>query len=189
MGIIMIIRELRENELYKAHEAAHIAFNYPVDVQKAKEGTLKGIYVGAFEDDGEGIMSGAEAIDMKTSFYGEYIPTLGVANVTTKPEYRRSGCVRSVFSYMYDMADSRGWEISYLYPFSFNYYRQFGFERICDTLDLELPISALSFLPQNTSVKLYDSEAMKSDIISLCLSYGRDKNCLFIRTIGCIILM
>ncbi len=174
----MIVRQLLEDEYHKAHEAAHIAFNYPVDMQKAKESKLTGICVGAFLDDDETIMSKIDALDMRTSFYGEYVPTLGIAGVVTKPEYRRAGCVREIFNRLFDMAQKRGWEISYLYPFSYTYYRKFGYERICDSLELELPITELSFLPRTSSVKLYESGNLKDDILSVYLAYGRDNNCL-----------
>lgn len=174
----MIIRELRETEFAKKCEISAIAFNYPIDMQKAKSEMLKNRIIGAFEDDGETIMSKIEVLDLKTSFYGEYIPTLGIVGIATKPEYRHSGHVRRLFSYLFSEISEDGWELSYLYPFSYNYYRQFGYERICDSLELELPISDLSFLPVSISVKPYTSTQLKDDILSIYFAYSADKNCL-----------
>ena len=71
-----------------------------------------------------------------------------VGGVGTEPEYRRGGLVREIFTEMAAECDRRAIPLTILHPFSFAYYRAFGFERVADHRVLEFPITAMSFVPR-----------------------------------------
>jgi len=81
-------------------------------------------------------------------FAGREIPCGLIGGVGTDPEYRRQGLVREIFREMAKECHRRSIPLTVLHPFSFAYYRKFGFERVADHTVLEFPITALRFAPR-----------------------------------------
>ncbi len=79
---------------------------------------------------------------------GAEIPSATIGGVGTEPEFRRGGKVRTLFAAMAAEGDKRGLPLTVLHPFSFAYYRKFGFERVADHRVLEFPMTALSYVPR-----------------------------------------
>ena len=97
------------------------------------------------------VMSGATFKITDTRFCDQWVRTLQIGGVSTQPMYRRAGLVREIFEQAFREARSYGWAVSHLHPFSFAYYRKFGYERICDHLIVECPIEKLDFVPRSAS--------------------------------------
>ena len=95
-----------------------------------------------------GHMSSGVMIFRNIHFAGKEIPCVGIGAVNTDPEYRRGGLVREIFAEMATECDRREIPLTVLHPFSFAYYRGFGFERVADHRVLEFPITALNFVPR-----------------------------------------
>ncbi len=76
--------------------------------------------------------------------------------ITTEPEYRRGGYVREILNRSFEMSKDHGAVVSMLHPFSFGYYRKFGYDCICDHLILEFPISKLEFVERNPNLVRYE---------------------------------
>lgn len=93
-------------------------------------------------------MSAGSLVFRTVHFAGKEIPCGAVGGVGTDPEYRRGGLVREVFTEMANECARRDIPLTILHPFSFAYYRSFGFERVADHRVLEFPITALSFVPR-----------------------------------------
>ena len=97
--------------------------------------------------DGAGeVVTGATLMTIDTRFCDQWVRTLQIGGVGTEPVYRRAGHVREIFGQIFREARERGWVVSHLHPFSFAYYRQFGYERVCDHLIVEFPVEKLDFL-------------------------------------------
>lgn len=79
---------------------------------------------------------------------GAEIPAATIGGVGTEPEFRRGGKVRAIFVEMANETAKRGIPLTVLHPFSFAYYRKFGFERVADHRVLEFPMSALAYVPR-----------------------------------------
>ncbi len=79
---------------------------------------------------------------------GAAVKAMTIGGVGTDPEYRRLGLVRSFLAKAAGLADEEGCAITVLHPFSFAYYRKFGFERVADHRILEFPVRALDFAPR-----------------------------------------
>ena len=105
------------------------------------------LHVTAVNENGERMSSGG--ITFRTiHFAGREIICGGIGGIGTDPEYRRGGLVREVIAEMAKECDRRAVPLTILHPFSFAYYRNFGFERVADHRVLEFPITALNFVPR-----------------------------------------
>ena len=105
------------------------------------------LHVTAVNENGERMSSGGLKI-RPIHFAGKEILCGAVGGVGTEPEYRRGGLVREIFTEMAAECDRRAIPLTILHPFSFAYYRNFGFERVADHRVLEFPITALNFVPR-----------------------------------------
>ncbi len=84
---------------------------------------------------------------------GATLPAAFIGGIGTEPEYRRAGHVRAIITAMAEESDRRGVPLTLLHPFSFAYYRKFGFERVADHRVLELPMSALQVFERCSDLK------------------------------------
>ena len=100
------------------------------------------IHVTAVDENGQRMSSGGLTV-RPIHFSGREILCGAVGGVGTEPEYRRGGLVREIFTEMAAECDRRAIPLTVLHPFSFAYYRAFGFERVADHRVLEFPITAL----------------------------------------------
>ena len=89
-----------------------------------------------------------------------------------------------MFDRVFEMAPERGWTVSMLHPFSSAYYRQFGYEKICDHRVLTFPLAALDFLPRVSDVKALRSEERLRDAVALYNDFGDTRNIMFRRYDG-----
>ena len=105
------------------------------------------LYYQAISEAGTHMSSGV--LSFRTlHFAGREIPCGGIGGINTDPEYRRGGLVREIIGEMAAECDRRSIPLTVLHPFSFSYYRSFGFERVADHRVLEFPITALNFVPR-----------------------------------------
>ena len=134
--------------------------------------------------DGDNVCSKATFGTRNSRFHGKYIKTITVGGVSTEPEHRRSGYVRQMFDKVLPLAPEYGCAAAMLHPFSFAYYRMFGYERVCDHLIVEFPISKLEYLPRvNDLVKLSGNERV-GDVIKIYEEFASKRNIMFQRYNG-----
>lgn len=126
-------------------------------------------------------MSHASFGTCDSRYKGNYLKTLLICGIGTSPEYRRGGYVRKMIEGVFETAPERDWTVAMLHPFSFSYYRKFGFEKISDHRILEFPMSALDFIPRYPNLVKLDGESRLSDIISVYEKFGERKNIMFRR--------
>ncbi|MCL2545407.1 MAG: GNAT family N-acetyltransferase, partial [Clostridia bacterium] len=99
----------------------------PRDPQKPEDPNAHANIRAAFND--AGAMMGLFHLIPYTVWYeGHQVGMGGIGGVATLPEYRRYGSIRAVFECGLREMYERGMVVSALYPFSYAYYRQFGYE-------------------------------------------------------------
>ncbi|MBP3919592.1 MAG: GNAT family N-acetyltransferase [Clostridia bacterium] len=146
-----------------------------------ENGPFRSIHYQQCTEDGKE-MSHA-GIDTKlTRFAGGWIPTMTVGGVGTLPQYRRQGCVRAMLEDLLPRAREFGWYVSLLHPFSFSYYRKFGYERVADTVICDMPMSALDFLPRYPDLIPLDEAKHPEDILSVFETFSKNRNLTFQRS-------
>ena len=166
----MKIRRLYENENAKLDALQSIAYGFSFDLKKADEDGLEDEVYGAFLDDDKTLIATIFAHRRDSFFCGHALPALGVGGVATLPEYRRRGAVKAIFREMFRAAPENGWATTYLFPFSYAYYRMFGYERLDMSLSIKLPNTALETFERSTSARLYTGDKrMQKDILHMPL--------------------
>ena len=142
----MIVRKLTEQEHFESNMVSYIAFHMRMeDPEKVREDSKKLMIDdwGAFSEDGR-IMARILNHRFDSMLDGRTVANGGIGGVSTLPEYRNSGAVRSIFEKLIPEAFRNGEIISTLYPFNHAFYRKFGYETVCWRNEYEFAPSVLS---------------------------------------------
>lgn len=180
----MIVRRLRPNENGKLDAIQSLAFSFSYDMEESDGDGLDEEVYGAFLDDGETLIATIFTPEYNSFYCGKVYKSVGIGGVATVPEYRRMGAIRAIFDEIFRQAPERGWVTSFLYPFSYNYYRQFGYERVMKRMRIKVPASALAKFPRNTSAKMYikDGPVKKEDLLAVYNAYAERYDGMFRRS-------
>ena len=131
-------------------------------------------------DDGRE-MTHATVSTRMTRYAGGWIPTMTIGGVGTRPQYRRQGCVRKLLEQLLPAARENGWYVSLLHPFSFSYYRKFGYERVSDTVIADMTMTALDFLPRYADLVPLEEAGDPADIMRCFAAFTKNRNITFDR--------
>lgn len=136
----MIARLLKPEESWRWNQVMAAAFEWDFDLEKAKaeaarEKTKEELReqarnrcFGALSDDGKILYGCVNSREYTCRFDGGAYKLGGIGGVSTLPPYRHNGAIRaSLSASLRDMYEN-GFTFSYLYPFSTQYYRKFGYE-------------------------------------------------------------
>lgn len=137
-----------------------------------------------FDDDGATRMAHGSVITLQSRYCGNFIKTLAIGGLGTEPEYRRCGCVRKIIEDAFLLAPERGWAVSMLHPFSFAYYRKFGYEKIADHKILEFPMTALDCFDRCADLKRLNSDEGLADALAVFEKFAQNRNIMFRRYDG-----
>ena len=149
----MIIRMLRPEESWRSDLVMATAFEGNYNLEKAKEEaarekTSEELYqqarnrcFGAFTDDEKLLFACVNSRRYPCRFDGGEYLLGGVGGVSTLPPYRRSGAIRScITASLRDMYE-QDFTFSFLYPFSTQFYRKFGFEVGAEAYEWTIPFA------------------------------------------------
>lgn len=115
-----------------------------------------------------------------TRFAGRFLPTMTVADISTLPAYRNRGLVREMLETAHSKAREYGAYVALLHPFSFDFYRKFGYERVSDTVSATYPITAFDKFQESNGL-LPLEEKYYGDLISLFRDFSQNRNLMFDR--------
>jgi predicted acetyltransferase len=102
---------------------------------------LRGLFV-----DGE-MRATLRLIDMPLWFGAAPVRSGGLSAVATPPEYRRQGYIGRLLRATLAEIRDQGWPLSALYPFSFPFYKRYGWEHVVDNYNYTFPIERLPTSP------------------------------------------
>ena len=159
----MTVRKLEQRDYRQHSEVSSMAYAHPI---KCAEGVIPNGY-GAFDDDGRELAE-LQVGEFQTAYGGIFLPTAGVGGVASRPESRRHGAVRALFEELEREAPERGWVLGMLAPFSYGYYRKFGYDRVARCVSLTVPFTELASVPRDTA-ELWEG----GDTAELCEFYNR----------------
>jgi len=177
----MIVRKLREDENIKLKCAQAVSFDFSFDQKEHQEDLLHTEVWGTFLDDGETLTSAIVPLTYQSHYGNTYLTALGIGGVVTLPQYRRSGGIRAIFEKLFEMAPERGWALSYLYPFSYDYYRKFGYERVLRRKKMKMHFSMLLNIPRNGDAVLYTDRSQLPDLLDIYERFSESMNLIFRR--------
>jgi len=142
------IRNLTEREREQSLSLGEFAFQFelsPEDRAKRlaamKPHQIWGAFVG-----GE-LAAMCTILDLETWVHGVPFPMGGVAGVATWPEHRRQGLVAKLLAHGLKTMRANGQTVSFLAPFSFAFYRKYGWETYVEYKSYELKREQLPAVP------------------------------------------
>ena len=154
----MIARRIRPEEVIECFKLFSIVFELPFKGENDPELFLEKIRenpksredlaitdkFAVFEDDDRTMISCIFRSTLPTAFYGHKVDMACIGGVSTLPSHRRRGYIRDCFQLMFDAA-FREEEVvlSYLYPFSYRFYNQFGYARGAQAKKVKIDLSRL----------------------------------------------
>ena len=113
----------------------------------------------------------------ETTYGKGKVKTMLAGGIATPVENRRGGNVRKMFSYMHSYAAEEGVPVALLHPFSFSYYRMFGYEKVADHLIVRFPSRLIDFVPRRCSFRPFD-DSMLNDVVSVYEKFSHGRNLL-----------
>ncbi|BFH65490.1 GNAT family N-acetyltransferase [Paenibacillus azoreducens] len=141
----MEIRTLKSEEFDAMIELGQYAFQYrmPADKKEQARKRFKPENTwGIFDEEGRlGAKLGLLLADVFVN--GRKIPMAGIGGVATWPEYRRQGLVKQLLTHSLQVMNESGRLISMLHPFSFPFYRKFGWEMFSEYKKYVIPTEKL----------------------------------------------
>ncbi|GAA0358889.1 GNAT family N-acetyltransferase [Bacillus horti] len=125
----MEIRQLTASEVELHIQLSEFAFQYELS-KEDREVAIKRVRPdeiwGAFID-GK-LASKLALLPLETYIHGKAYAMGGIAAVATWPEYRRQGLVAKLLTKALEVMKDNGQTISFLAPFSYPFYRRYGWE-------------------------------------------------------------
>lgn len=127
------------DDYLRAFQISHIAFEktikFPLTIDDAID-SLNGFPPvdrwAAYDEQTGDMMASMCMTPYSIYYYGHKAAMTGIGDVSTLPNFRRSGAIRQCFNEaLLDMYHS-GQIFSCLYPFSANFYRKFGYESFAE---------------------------------------------------------
>lgn len=143
------LRLLTEADAEESFALSQFAFQYTM-TDEEKEARKKRIdwdqHWGYFV---EGNLAARMSIlPLETWIQGRLFRMGGIASVATWPEYRRQGLVGRLLGNALSVMREAGQTVSYLAPFSFPFYRKYGWEHTIDYVRAEIPVAQLAMRDQ-----------------------------------------
>jgi len=181
----MVVRPIKPEERIQFSKIVSIAYlinqdftEYENNPEKFQEGYER--VRAAFDDSGK-MCAGMALNPYQIRFDGNTVPMAGVGGVATLPEYRRRGYIREIFKYCLAEMYDKDYVFSYLYPFSYEYYRKFGYELNMINTQYTIPFSSLAHFKQSGAVQMFAPGSDAADIISVYNEFTEDKNLSVVR--------
>lgn len=123
------IRRLKSEEMTESLRLSQFAFQYSLTPEQVEERLkhFKAEHVWGYFINGR-LAAKMAVYPMRTWLNGKRVEMGGVASVATWPEYRRQGMVGKLLRRGLEAMRENGQLVSFLHPFSFSFYRKFGWE-------------------------------------------------------------
>ena len=181
-----------EEKLYVARMQG-IVFGGVPNEKEIRDKIEKGEYdsehtYGAVEENGR-VVAGMDIIPYTMWFDGHKVPMYGIAGVASMPESRRQGNVRGIFAKVLEDIYEKGAVFSHLYPFSYDYYRKFGYENCGSVKRYTLPLEPARRLKNSGTPhefincdKCEETAEIRGKLIEIYENYASRHNMMLSRT-------
>ncbi|KAF1297171.1 hypothetical protein BAU15_06375 [Enterococcus sp. JM4C] len=131
--------KLTESHIPQMLDLAAYAFNFP-DPEAARERfEFLAQHSWNYGDlDKDTLTSQVMATPFTVDFHGQEYSMAGVGFVASYPEYRGQGGINRTMSYLLADLNEQGIDLSYLAPFSYPFYRRYGYELLFERIKYKL---------------------------------------------------
>lgn len=181
----MIVRNPTAGEVERAIDVAAIAFPNLSHEQWTKSFTMVTEVFGTRSllvvEDGGRIVSTLISQPMPVHINGALVTHASVGGVATIPEARCRGCAGAMMAECVRMLRKQGIYLSSLWPFSYEYYRKFGWEIGAEVRNYSAPAKVFAALGDAGRAR----DAVQGDIAQIRRAYegwAQNYNCLTLRS-------
>ncbi|MGQ8875732.1 GNAT family N-acetyltransferase [Paenibacillus sp. TSA_86.1] len=140
----MELRKLTAEDYEACMALSEYAFQFTMtedQLERRREEFSKHNVLGVYADGQVGAK--LQIIPFQTYIHGRSFEMGGIAGVATWPEYRRKGWVAGLLQYALEEMNRNKQSISFLHPFSFSFYRKYGWETYVEYKKYKLSTSEL----------------------------------------------
>ena len=185
----MEVRKLKENE-HILHRGISVSVFHDMkrqDIREMMETPLdhkeevEASRWGCFDEDGT-LRSAAISIPFDIKMNHNTVKMGGIGNVVTRPQSRGKGLVNKIFKKIFDEMYENNQIFSFLYPFSFEYYRKFGYEICLNHNEWTIPTTELSKFPYPKNVQAFEPGDDLSPYIEIHKEFMHDRNWSVVRS-------
>ncbi|PAV27864.1 GNAT family N-acetyltransferase [Virgibacillus profundi] len=138
------IKTLSEADHDAIFSLSQFAFQYELSeekLRKKQEEVKRHKIWGWMEEDN--LAAKLHLIPLSTYINGKEFKMGGISSVATWPEYRRQGMVKHLLKFALQHMKENGQTLSYLHPFSFGFYRKYGWEYTFSQKEYSIPLERL----------------------------------------------
>ncbi|MEK3825511.1 MULTISPECIES: GNAT family N-acetyltransferase [Paenibacillus] len=125
----MELRKLTIDDYEACMALSEYAFQFKLtedQLERRRQEFAKHNVLGVYADGQVGAK--LQIIPFQTYIHGRSFEMGGIAGVATWPEYRRKGWVAGLLKYALEEMNRNKQSVSFLHPFSFSFYRKYGWE-------------------------------------------------------------
>lgn len=138
------IRQMGEEALQDMLGIVAYAFQWQLserNVQRFTSLAANSWNYGSFDENGK-LASQVMATPFQVDLFGDQHTMAGIGFVATYPEYRSQGRIDRIMEQLLADCRQRGVTLSYLAPFSYSFYRRYGYELAFERAVYEVPAAA-----------------------------------------------
>jgi predicted acetyltransferase len=181
----MIYRKLRMEDLPDMEKLHSVVYFFKHDPEKPSEMPwLDEIRIdaarGAFTEDGK-LSAVIQLIPFKAYLDGTVVGSPGIAGVATLLEHRRGGLVKKLMKNAMEEMYENGDVMSYLYPFSHDYYRKFGYSQGSYAEEINIDIDKLKKSGCDGYTRQYFPGDGYDDLKTVYNHFAKSFNCCVVR--------
>ena len=150
-----------EHVQYDAIRSTVFLFNERKDIRLKQNEPLKHVNIdentriGAFDEKGR-LISALKIIPFIFRINEKNVKMGGIASVVSKPETRGRGYVSALMKESLVRMEEEGQNFSYLYPFSYPFYRKYGYDVCREVRSATIPLSNLRAFPFPDNMEPYE---------------------------------
>jgi predicted acetyltransferase len=176
----MEVRAVSSEEYVEACKVESLAFDIGIDFSNNKPNGDYRVCRAVFDD--SKICACLDYFPFRAMLNGSQVGLAGIGGVVSLPEERRKGHVCALFKRMLEESRENGDTLSYLFPFSNVYYRQFGYESCMTKNDTSIPISAFQGIKDGGNMRMYFPGDDSGPLREAYNRFAADKNFMIIRS-------
>lgn len=190
----MTIRAMTLEDEYQYKLLSRVCFMFAADEdyqeklkksekeQKKQEEQTDHIKLGAFDDSGK-LIAGLYVVPFMMYFDGNPQKMAGIQGVITAPEARNGGVMGKVMQECLTKIKQDGYIFSALYPFSYAYYRKFGYDVAHKTTNATIQMQDMEFYEFPTGeVRFWRKGDDLADIKAIYGKFAQKRNYAIVRT-------
>lgn len=133
----MTVRKIQQGAIPEMIQLAAYAFHWEATEENRQRFTWLAQHswnYGSF--DGEQLASQVMVTPFEVGFLNQRLKMAGIGFVATYPEYRKQGRIDEIFKKLLADCRQEGILLSYLAPFSYGFYRRYGYEMVFEQLQI-----------------------------------------------------